>query len=434
MGRKSLFAAIYLYKGCAVKSRIDRSVISDKPEELAASYSDHCADGTIVFDLSENDEDHDKAIGVLKKIVAASEAPVWGCGNIKRFEDVKKILYTGCAKAVLNYGKESNVELTAEVSKRFGKEKIAASVAKLEEAEEHSGVIEEYVSSLVLVNERDEYDAALLKTMLTSAVATPMMVPMPDGVPAQIAAVLSKDRVEGVFGPVVNSNADQINTIKAFCSESGIDVAGFDAKLKFDELVTNSDGLIPVIVQDYRNKEVLMLAYMNEEAFENTIRTGRMTYYSRSRKEQWVKGETSGHFQYVKALYADCDKDTLLAKVSQVGAACHTGNRSCFFNEIIKKEYQDTDPSKVFQDVYDVILDRKANPKEGSYTNYLFDKGIDKILKKVGEECTEIVIAAKNPDKEEIKYEISDFLYHVMVLMAEKGVTWEDITRELASR
>ena len=159
-----------------------------------------------------------------------------------------------------------------------------------------------------------------------------------------------------------------------------------------------------------------------------------MTYYSRSRKEQWVKGETSGHFQYVKALYADCDKDTLLAKVSQVGAACHTGNRSCFFNEIIKKEYQDTDPSKVFQDVYDVILDRKANPKEGSYTNYLFDKGIDKILKKVGEECTEIVIAAKNPDKEEIKYEISDFLYHVMVLMAEKGVTWEDITRELASR
>ena len=434
MGRKSLFAAIYLYKGCAIKSRIDRSVISNKPEELAASYSDHCADGIIVFDLSENDEDHDKAIGVLKKIVAASEAPVWGCGNIRRFEDVKKILYTGCAKAVLNYGKESNVELTAEVSKRFGKDKIAASVAKPAEAEEHSGVIEEYVSSLLLVNERDEYDAALLKAMLAAAVATPMMVPMPDGVPAQIAAVLSKETVAGVFGPVVNSNADQINTIKAFCSESGIDVAGFDAKLKFDELVKNADGLIPVVVQDYRNREVLMLAYMNEEAFENTIRTGRMTYYSRSRREQWVKGETSGHFQYVKALYADCDKDTLLAKVSQVGAACHTGNRSCFFNEIIKKEYQDTDPSKVFQDVYDVILDRKANPKEGSYTNYLFDKGIDKILKKVGEECTEIVIAAKNPDKEEIKYEISDFLYHVMVLMAEKGVTWEDITRELASR
>ena len=177
-----------------------------------------------------------------------------------------------------------------------------------------------------------------------------------------------------------------------------------------------------------------MLAYMNEQAFDTTIQTGRMTYYSRSRKSQWVKGETSGHFQYVKSLHADCDKDTLLAKVSQIGAACHTGNRSCFFNEIVKKDYLDTDPMKVFTDVYDVIMDRKVHPKEGSYTNYLFDKGIDKILKKVGEECTEIVIAAKNPDKEEIKYEISDFLYHVMVLMAERGVTWEEITRELARR
>ena len=117
-----------------------------------------------------------------------------------------------------------------------------------------------------------------------------------------------------------------------------------------------------------------------------------------------------------------------------MGAACHTGNRSCFFTELVRKEYKDSNPLHVFQNVYNVILDRKIHPKDGSYTNYLFDKGIDKILKKVGEECTEIVIAAKNPDREEIKYEISDFLYHVMVLMAEKGVTWEDITSELEHR
>jgi len=117
-----------------------------------------------------------------------------------------------------------------------------------------------------------------------------------------------------------------------------------------------------------------------------------------------------------------------------VGVACHTGNPSCFFNEIVKKEYIEKNPLKVFETVYNIIEDRKNNPKEGSYTNYLFDKGIDKILKKVGEECTEIVIAAKNPDPEEIKYEISDFLYHVMVLMVEKGVTWEEITQELAQR
>ena len=120
--------------------------------------------------------------------------------------------------------------------------------------------------------------------------------------------------------------------------------------------------------------------------------------------------------------------------MDQIGAACHTGNKSCFYRPILRKEYHDTNTAHVLQDVYEVILDRKANPREGSYTNYLFDKGIDKILKKVGEECTEIVIAAKNPDKEEIKYEISDFLYHVMVLMVEKGVTWEEITDELARR
>lgn len=177
-----------------------------------------------------------------------------------------------------------------------------------------------------------------------------------------------------------------------------------------------------------------MLAYMNEEAFNQTIKTGRMTYYSRSRQSLWVKGETSGHFQYVKSLTIDCDLDTLLAKVDQVGAACHTGNPTCFFQPLAGTDYDENNPLKIFESVYNTILDRKENPKEGSYTNYLFDKGIDKILKKVGEEATEVVISAKNPNPEEVKYELSDFLYHAMVLMVEKGISWEDIIRELADR
>ena len=177
-----------------------------------------------------------------------------------------------------------------------------------------------------------------------------------------------------------------------------------------------------------------MLAYMNEEAFEKTLATGMMTYYSRSRQELWTKGMTSGNIQFAKKLTIDCDKDTLLAQVHQIGAACHTGNRSCFFTDIASKSYTEKNPAKILEDVYNVILDRKANPKEGSYTNYLFDKGIDKILKKCGEEATEIVIAAKNPDKEEIKYEIADFLYHMMVLMVERGVSWDEIMEELANR
>ena len=192
--------------------------------------------------------------------------------------------------------------------------------------------------------------------------------------------------------------------------------------------------LTPAIAFDVDTKTVLMLAYMNKESLKKTLETGYTWYWSRSRKEYWNKGATSGHLQKVVSIYADCDNDTLLINVKQTGAACHTGSYSCFFNEIVKKEYIEKNPLKVFETVYNIIEDRKNNPKEGSYTNYLFDKGIDKILKKVGEECTEIVIAAKNPDPEEIKYEISDFLYHVMVLMVEKGVTWEEITQELAQR
>ena len=174
-------------------------------------------------------------------------------------------------------------------------------------------------------------------------------------------------------------------------------------------------GLVPAVIQDARTLQVLMLGYMNEEAYNKSLAEGRVTFYSRSRQCLWTKGETSGNWLDIVSIAADCDNDTLLAKVRQVGPACHTGARSCFFKPLVQKEYRETNPLKVFEDVYGVILDRKANPKEGSYTNYLFDKGIDKILKKVGEEATEIVIAAKNPNPEEVKYEISDFLYHMMV-------------------
>lgn len=179
-----------------------------------------------------------------------------------------------------------------------------------------------------------------------------------------------------------------------------------------------------------------MLAYMNEESYNRTVATGKMNYYSRSRHELWEKGDTSGHFQYVVSLSIDCDKDTILAKVHQVGAACHTGHHSCFYTDLAKFEdnRRETGSLSVFDDVYNTIMDRKEHPKEGSYTNYLFDKGIDKILKKCGEESTEIVIAAKNPDRAELRYEIADYMYHLMVLMADSGLKWEDICEELASR
>ena len=193
-------------------------------------------------------------------------------------------------------------------------------------------------------------------------------------------------------------------------------------------------GLVPAIVQDAKTKNVLMLGYMNKEAYDKTLLTKKVTFWSRSRECLWTKGETSGHYQFVKELRIDCDNDTLLAKVHQLGAACHTGNTSCFFTELCKKEFADFNPLTVLTEDYNIIMDRKVNPKEGSYTNYLFEKGIDKILKKCGEEATEITIAAKNPDAEELKYEIADYLYHLMVLMVECDVDWNDIVKELANR
>ena len=187
--------------------------------------------------------------------------------------------------------------------------------------------------------------------------------------------------------------------------------------------------LIPAIIQDYRTNEVLMLAYVNEEAYKKMLETNQTYFYSRSRNELWHKGQTSGHFQNIKGMYLDCDLDTLLIYVEQIGAACHTGAYSCFFNEI--KPFNNVN---IFKSLETLINDRKINPVEKSYTNYLLDQGVDKICKKVGEEASETIIAAKNNDKEELIGEISDLFYHVFVLMNNQGVSLEDIENKLKER
>ncbi len=427
MVNKLIIPCLYLQNGKAVTGFGQRNLLGDGDvEALAKFYSDNGADELLVFDFSSEDQEHEKAIGKIKEICAASEIPVIVAGNIKRMEDVKKLIYAGCAKTVLNFSKQGNVELLEEVSKRFGKERIMVSISSLEEYMDHQELIEQYAKAVLALD--------AVQDAIARVSSIPVIFHTDESRDKALVELLKSPAVSGLCGSYVSDARQDLLAFKELCRENGISVNTFESSIPWSEFHLNSDGLIPVVVQDYKTDEVLMVAYMNEEAFETTLKSGKMTYWSRSRQELWTKGLTSGHLQYVKSLTLDCDNDTILAKVAQVGAACHTGSRTCFFKPLMKKEYDDTNPLRVFQDVFDVILDRKENPKEGSYTNYLFDKGIDKILKKVGEECTEIVIAAKNPDKEEIKYEISDFLYHVMVLMAEKGVSWADITRELARR
>lgn len=197
-------------------------------------------------------------------------------------------------------------------------------------------------------------------------------------------------------------------------------------QIKFDE-----KGLVPAIIQDYYTKEVLTLAYMNKESLEITLRDKKTCFFSRSRQELWLKGETSGNYQYVISVKYDCDADALLVEVKKDGPACHTGAESCFFNSLFEAEdYSSFTPEKL----YELIKDRKINPNEKSYTTYLFEKGLDKILKKVGEECTEVIIGAKNNDNDELRYEIADLYYHTLVLMIEQGLTIQDVKNELAKR
>lgn len=454
--KKQFIPSIILNDKKAVKGFYDKTVISDDPVALAVSYNDANSDAIIVFDQSTDDKSHEDALDILKEICSKTDVPVIGAGNVKRMEDVKKLLYAGCKMAALNFSKAENAEILEEVSKKFGKDKIAVCYADTASSRkivaDNASSVNELASLMIFlpqsaVVEGSDSDKNFVEKLVSNPVSPvdgvkniPHIVYLDNSesdlsnLKGGTVAVLLISGICGVTGSALSANAESINELKDFAMEAGIDIQTFDAKYKWSDFKLDSNGMVPVVVQDYRTDQVLMVAYMNEESYNATLRTGKMTYYSRSRNELWEKGDTSGHFQYVKSLTADCDLDTILAKVKQIGAACHTGAYSCFFNEIAKKDYTEKNPQKVLDSVYNVIADRKINPREGSYTNYLFDKGLDKILKKCGEEATEITIAAKNANGNEIVYEMADYLYHMMVLMVEKGVSWEDVTDELARR
>ena len=424
---KQLIPCLYLQAEKAVTGFGQRNLFGDgNVETLAKFYGDNGADELLVFDFSSADAEHDRAIGKIRDICQASEIPVIAAGNIKRMEDVKKLIYAGCAKVVLNFSKKSNIELLEEVSRRFGKERMMISISDLKEFTENQELIETYADSVLALDTVENEIAQISQISI--------VLHTDESSQEKVLELLGETAVSGLCGAYVSSLENDLHTLKETCEKAGIPVNTYKSNIAWSDFKLNSDGMVPVIVQDYRTDEVLMLAYMNEESYQATCETGKMTYFSRSRQKLWCKGDTSGHYQYVKELSLDCDNDTILAKVHQVGAACHTGSYSCFFKELAKKDYIDTNPLTILQEDFETIENRKKNPKEGSYTNYLFTQGIDKILKKCGEEASEIIIAAKNPNAEELKYEIADFLYHMMVLMAECGLTWEDITRELANR
>ena len=416
------------YKKIIAYINAENELVS-KVYAMALNYANNNVDEIFIYNYSTREEDKNSLFEIAREIDKEIDVPVFLGLNVERLEDVKKALYTGAKKVVFKEKLLKDTKLVKEAMDRFGKESVVL------EIEDYTVIYNDDFAAKYASNCGG---AVILKHVVMSPKLTTYLNELP------ISAYIRDSLVRNSVNDILELNTLGIMTnyyekkniipVKRALRADGIDVNIFESTMQFSDFTTNADGLIPVVVQDYKNDEVLMVAYMNEEAFDKTMESGYMTYYSRSRKELWLKGETSGHYQFVKKVMVDCDNDTLLFKVKQLGAACHTGNRSCFYTELAAKEYDETNPTLVFNEVFDVIKDRKENPKVGSYTNYLFDKGIDKILKKCGEEATEMVIAAKNPDSEELKYEISDFLYHMMVLMVECGLDWEDITKELANR
>lgn len=397
---------------------------------LAQKYSNEGADALYIFNYTGDEQSREEFLHTVRHMEKEIDIPFYiGC-YVQRFEDVKKALYTGASWMVIRKAQVPEGAVLEESIERFGKDKIWMEVDMSVEtgaAEYFLQLKEQGIAGVVCkhVNMTPSYNQLLEQTDIPLLIRDSLRR-------NDLAGLLEADQVEGVMTNYFENK--EIYRAKLALKNQGVSVDLFESSMDFSEFTVNADGLVPTVVQDYQTGEVLMLAYMNAESYKATCETGKMTYYSRSRKELWCKGDTSGHYQYVKSLAVDCDKDTILAKVRQIGAACHTGSHTCFYTELARKDYVDTNPLTVLTEDYHIIMDRKKHPKEGSYTNYLFDKGVDKILKKCGEEATEICIAAKNPDAEELKYEIADYLYHLMVLMAECGIDWSDVMKELANR
>ena len=394
---------------------------------LIRTLNDEGVDHLFLMEQAENDEQHHANLPILSTICRSAEMLVAGGGYVHGVDQVKEYLYAHCSCVIIDGTRKDAPSILKDAATRFGREKLILSIKNPDLLFKQKETVEQNAGALLLMEESN------LKA-IESMTYLPVFVKVPDLSKEILNSVLSAETVQGItidYGKVASLD---VLGYKNKLVEQNLEITRFEPLLDWKQMKLNSDGMVPVIVQDYLNGDVLMLAYQNEEAFYHTIKSGKMTYWSRSRNELWVKGETSGHFQYVKSLTADCDRDTILAKVSQIGAACHTGSRSCFFQDIIRKEYSSKNPHTVLEDVYKVIKDRKEHPKEGSLSTSLFEKGIDKMIEELGRENVRTALAAKNGDKEGVVYEMSDFLYYGMLLMVEMGITWDDIMTELAYR
>ena len=392
---KNLLAHIFMKNGKAVVGLNNHQILGKRSiPELAKYYEHKGADAVILFDLSTSEEEHKLHQRIIKCLCKRSQIPIMAGGHIEELMDMETLMNMGCARVFLNMSREENRELLPLAEKQFGKEHIAVCINDFTFPAEENDKIEKYAEEVILLGDNRHLYEAVRSLPVTC-------IPLMDMIDYQrVYVLLKEDNVSGISGNVISNTEVDLFELKDLLQLKGLTMRQQKSAIEWSQFKLNSDGLIPVIVQDYRNNEVLMLAYMNEEAFDKTVKTGRMTYWSRSRQELWLKGETSGHFQYVKRLSIDCDNDTLLAYVVQVGAACHTGNRSCFYRDLVKKEYDTIDPMNTLHRLYEKAKEKK-----------------------------EALI-----DADAVRKQAADVLYQMTDLMAEYQVSWEDVTEEIDKR
>ena len=443
----------------------------DSPEKLAKFYSDNSVDELVFYDITASNEERKTSLEFVERVARVINIPFSAGGGVSTIEDFKYILRKGADKVSVNSAAVRNPQLIREASMAFGSQCVVLSmdVKKNDEgswsvyvkggrekteldAIDWAVTAAELGAGEIVVNSIDEdgmkngYDLELL-SRITSVVSIPVIASGGAGKKEHFLDVLQKTGVDGVLAAsVFHFGEIKVPELKQYLKENGAEIRMPEAApQKLDSTLAGNadismisfgkDGLVPCICQDAKTGAVLMLAYMNEQSLRLTLEKKRAVYYSRSRSELWEKGATSGNTQKVRAIYYDCDADALLIKVEQTGNACHTGEYSCFFNAVFDDLGVSADPgSSVFGELYATVIDRKNDSSEGSYTNYLFDKGLDKILKKVGEEAAETIIAAKNQDRQELIGETGDLIYHLTVMLAEKGISMDEIEQELKSR
>ena len=336
--------------------------------KLADEYACKGADELFIYNYTGDEASRDEFLSTARAIEKQIDIPFMIGMYVERFEDAKKALYTGAYKLVLRNALLPEQKVIDEITARFDKDKLMLEV-DMKAAFMNAEALDRYYDMGIGSAMLKHIDCT--KSFTDTINSTKMDIMIRDGlIRNDLAELLSFEKTDAVSTNYFEDTEDRdIYRAKRALKEKGIDVEVFESLIDFSDFKLMDNGLIPVVVQDYRTNEVLMVAYMNEESYGKTIECGKMTYYSRSRQELWLKGDTSGHYQYVKKLMLDCDNDTILAKVRQVGAACHTGSRSCFFKELAQKEYIETNPLTVLLEDYKIIMDRKVNPKEGSYTN-----------------------------------------------------------------